>query len=232
MRPTHRTDRRGTVLPLVGVCLIGLFAFVALAVDLGLLAVSRTECQNAADISALAACRTLNNKPGSINNNLQEAVDVAKETATANPLFNEYLKTGQIKSIEVGQYSYDTTSQTFGVTTWTDVTNSQSVAPTSGSWTAIRVTLNVSQPTYFMRVMGVQSMPSGAVAVAVHRPRDVAFVLDMTGSMAYACQFNYNSKSMNPDTMVPGFGHYVSSTIRGNIVATSNATRSPATRRR
>jgi len=46
-------SRRGSVLPTLGVCLIALFGFVALAVDLGMLAVSRTQCQNAADVAAL-----------------------------------------------------------------------------------------------------------------------------------------------------------------------------------
>ena len=37
MRTVCRTTRPGSVLPVLGVCLIGLFAFVALAVDLGML---------------------------------------------------------------------------------------------------------------------------------------------------------------------------------------------------
>ena len=53
-----RTTRRGTVLPILGVCLISLFGFVGLAVDLGMLAVARTQCQNAADVAALAGTRT------------------------------------------------------------------------------------------------------------------------------------------------------------------------------
>ena len=69
--------------------------------------------------------------------------------------------------MESGQYLYDTAAQRFRVQNWTDATNSQGQAPPSGSWTALRVTLKVSQPTYFMKVMGVNSMPSGAVATAV-----------------------------------------------------------------
>ena len=67
-----------TVLPMLALCLVGLFGFVALAVDLGMLAVSRTECQNAADIGALIGCRTLNNKPESLNSNLDNAVATAR----------------------------------------------------------------------------------------------------------------------------------------------------------
>ena len=228
MRRLHRSDRRpGTILPVTGIMLISLFGFVALAVDLGMLAVSRTQCQNGADVSALVGCRNLNNKPTSTNNNLAAAVAAAKTVATSNPHMSAYLTTSQVQKVEVGQYNYDPVSQTFKVNAWTDVTSSQTAAPGSGSWTAVRVTLNVTQPTYFMKVMGISSMPSGAVATAVHRPRDVAFVLDMTGSMAYACQFNTGTvtssnrnQSMNPDTLVPTFGHYTD--VQSYLIASSN----------
>ena len=46
---TVRSRRRGSVLPLVVVCLVALIGMVALAIDLGLMMVARTQCQNAAD---------------------------------------------------------------------------------------------------------------------------------------------------------------------------------------
>jgi hypothetical protein len=205
---------------MIAVCLIALFAFVALAVDLGMVAVSRTECQNAADVAALASCRVLNNKPGVVNSNLAQAVAVAKATVTGNEHMSTQFVLSQIQKIEAGQYLYDATTGTFRVSTWTDVTNNQSTSPASGSWTAIRVTLNVSQPTYFMRVFGVNSMPTGAVATAVFRPRDIAFVLDMTGSMAYASTFNFGGQSLNPDNLVMKAGHYVS--VQDRLIATAN----------
>ncbi len=42
----------------------------------------------------------------------------------------------------------------------------------------------------------------------------------MTGSMAYASQFNYNGASHNPDDMVPKFGHYVS--VQSSLIASAN----------
>lgn len=215
-------SRRGTVLPMLALCLIGLFAFTALAVDLGMLAVSRTECQNAADIAALMGCRILNNKPGAVNNDLAQAVAAAKSAATGNVHLNTNFTTSQIQRIQAGQYLYNPSTGQFQVSTWTDVTNNQSATPSSGSWTALRVTLNVNQPTYFMRVLGVNSMPTGAVATAVFRPRDIAFILDMTGSMAFASTFNFNGSSLNPDNLIPSFGHYVS--VQSSLRATANQT--------
>jgi len=82
------------------------------------------------------------------------------------------------------------------------------------------VTIAVDQPTYFMKVFGITTMPTGAVATAVYRPRDTAFVLDMTGSMAYASTMNFNGASQNPDNLVPKFGHYQA--IQSKLIATSN----------
>jgi hypothetical protein len=222
--PVERPTRRaGTVLPMLAVCLVGLFAFTALAVDLGLLAVSRTECQNAADMGALIGCRMLNNNSTNSNSNLSTAVTTAKSAVASNTdMGANYSSTTNISSIQVGQYLYDATSQTFSVSSWTDVTSAQTATPLSGSWTAMKVTMTYTQPTYFMTVLGVTSMPTGATATAVYRPRDTAFVLDMTGSMAYASQFNYSNKSNNPDTLVPRFGHYYST--RSNCIQNTNQT--------
>ena len=97
---------------------------------------------------------------------------------------------------------------------WTDVTSNQSATPSAGGqWTAIQTIVSVSQPTYFMRVFGVTGMPVSARATAVFRPVDVAFVLDMTGSMSNSCHFAYNGVSNNPDTNVPVFAHYNSQSI-------------------
>lgn len=45
----QHTDRRGNVLVLTVLGLIPFFALVALAVDLGVLSLAQTQCQNAAD---------------------------------------------------------------------------------------------------------------------------------------------------------------------------------------
>lgn len=207
---------------MLGVCIIALFAFVGLAVDLGILAVSRTQSQNAADVASLVGCRTLNNKDGVLYSNLPAAIVAARNEVTSNPHLSALLTNAQISKIEVGQYLYDTNTQTFQVSTWVDVTSGGAVNPPTGSWTGMRITLTIAQPTYFMRVFGVTSMPSGARATAVYRPRDIAFVLDMTGSMAYACIYNHQNKSHNPDTSVPGFGHYIST--QSNLISSTNLT--------
>lgn len=196
---------------MLGVCLIGLFAFVALAVDLGMIAVARTQCQNAADVAALAGCRNLNNQPGVTDTNRTAALGVARSVAKANTLFSGKLADTQIQTIQAGQYNYDSGSGQFAV-------SYPSSIPAGQSWTAVNVVLSTSQPTYFMKVLGVSSMPNGAAATAVHRPRDIAVVLDFSASMKFGSLTNwepvYNSANgevrgyMNPDPRYPQFGHY------------------------
>src|SRR5262245_27052856 len=99
-RPFRHAARRGTVLPMLGIGLIGLFGFTALAIDLGVLAVSRTDCQNAADVAALTGCRTLNGKKGVVNNDLAKAVTNAKDGLTANYHLNANFKSAQLQKIE------------------------------------------------------------------------------------------------------------------------------------
>jgi hypothetical protein len=200
--------------------LIGLFGFVGLAIDLGVLAVSRTQSQNAADVASLVGTRTLNNVPGIPYNNLPQAVTNVIGSATSNNLLNSQFTQAQITKVQVGQYLYNPSSQTFGVPTWTDVTSNQSVTPPTGSWSAIRVTMNVQPQTFFMTVFGVNSMPTGAIATATYKPRDVAFVLDMTGSMGYASNFNYAGSSLNPDNLIMVAGHYTS--FQSALMATAN----------
>ena len=52
--PPPRLNERGSILIAVAVCLVGLIAFSALVVDYGVLWVSRTQAQAAADAGALA----------------------------------------------------------------------------------------------------------------------------------------------------------------------------------
>lgn len=215
-----RHARQGIAIPLIAICIIGLFAFVALAVDLGMLAVSRTHAQNAADIAALAGTRALSNRAGVTNSDLTNALAVARAAATNNFHLSQQFTLAQIERIDVGQYLYDPVSQQFRIATWFNAAENPS--PPSGSWTAMRVRMTASQSTYFMRILGVNTMATYAVATAVYRPRDIAFVLDMTGSMQFSSLFNYGGRSHNPDTLIPRFGHYSNSTIQSRLISTVN----------
>lgn len=168
--------RAGAIVPIVAVCLVGLMGFIALAIDIGIMVVARSQCQNAADIAALAGTRTLDGKTSS--NNVAAAMVEASSAAQANMILNGAITAAQVANVQAGIYRYDTTAQRFQVVF--DQTPAANEA-----YGAMQVTILSHQPTVFANVLGIQSLTVGAVATAVHRPRDVSILLDFSGSMAY-----------------------------------------------
>jgi Flp pilus assembly protein TadG len=196
--------RDGTVVPLLAVCIVALLAMIALAVDIGMVALARNHSQNAADSGALAGVRQLTGDNAN-NNNFSAATPAAKAAVAANKVLDKSLSASNA-SVEVGYYAYDTTKQQF----YAVFTGSK---PADEAWSAVRVTVSSTMPTFFARVMGINSMPAGATATAVHRPRDVAIILDFSGSMRFNCLSGYpfsgaKTGSMNPDQRIPRFGHW------------------------
>src|SRR5262249_1513633 len=96
MRLRSQQDRRkATTLPLVAVSLISLLGFVALAIDLGVMALARNQCQNAADAAATAGARALNGDT-TTNNNSAGAVTTAKTAAKANSVLAQPVQDSQV----------------------------------------------------------------------------------------------------------------------------------------
>jgi Flp pilus assembly protein TadG len=225
MTYTHRErGRRGVVLPIVTVCLVGLMGFIALAIDIGMMVVARTQSQNAADIAALAGARTLDGKDAS--NNVTAAIAEAKEAATNNRVLNTAITLGQVTVVDPGIFRYDTTNKRF------QAVFGESPG-TNDAYGVMRVTIVSQQPTIFARVLGIQSLNVGATATAVHRPRDVAIVLDYSGSMAYCSLFSFPqggtvTGSLNPDSRFPRFGPWSIYGGAGMVLDPANPGSSPS----
>lgn len=212
--------RSGSVLPLTAISLVALMGLIALGVDLGMLAVARTQCQDAADLAALAGTRMLNGNVA--NNNLTAAQNFAVSCATSNSVLAVALTSSQI-TVTTGVYRYNSASQQFTA----DFSGSKGA---SESWTAMQVQVNTSQPTYFAQVFSINPIAVSAVAQAVHRPRDIAIVLDFSTSMQYGSNVNIRgvnestsdptAGSMNPDPNYPQFGPW--SIFPSSVVASGN----------
>ena len=204
-----RSRREGSIAPLLAFFSVALFSCVALAIDLGMIIVARTQCQNAADAAALAGTRMLDNKPTSLDNSRASADLEAKTQAARNQYLNQYFSKSDVTELSIGLYRYDTAAQRF---------YSDFVSPKldGESWTAMKVSVRGNQQAYFSKLFGLTSLNTGATAVAVHRPRDIAFVLDFTGSMRFGTTGNWGTDvtnpteggSMNGDPIYPAFGHY------------------------
>src|ERR1700737_3548153 len=99
---SHSSRRKGAMLPLVVISLVGLLGFVALAVDVGVMMVARTQCQEAADSAAMAGAPTLDGDP-TTSNNKANAVINAKTAAEANWLLSQQVQDSQV-NVTVGKY--------------------------------------------------------------------------------------------------------------------------------
>ncbi len=216
----NEVRRRGSILPLVAVSLTALMGLIALGVDLGMIAVARTQCQNAADLAALAGTRELNGNVA--DNNRPAAQTFAVTAATNNSVLSVPLTASQI-TVTTGVYRYNSTSQMFTA----DFSGTKN---TGESWTAMQVLVQTQQPTYFAQVFGMNPITVSAMATAVHRPRDLAIVLDFSTSMQYGSNVNIRgvnestsdptAGSMNPDPAYPQFGPW--SIYPSSAVTTGN----------
>ena len=192
--------RRGAVLVLLMVMLVALLTFVALAVDLGMLAVARTQCQDAADAAATAGTRTLN---GTAGNNYSNASPSAIAAATANSVLSKPVASNQV-ALQIGRYTYVSANQRF----------EGQFPGTTGNWSMVKATVNadVSNNMAFSKVFNFAGTNIQATATAVHRPRDISIILDFSGSMRFASlmgdPYTGNRTSNNPDGVFPAFGHY------------------------
>jgi len=195
--------RRGTILPLLAVSLAALFGCVALAIDVGRLAVAKAQCQNAADLAAIAGVRTLSTGSAA---NLTAATTNAQNAAVANPILGQTLAASEI-AVTHGAYHYNSSSQTFAPQ-----------FPPSGTdnYGLTQVTITHQVPGTFSTIFGISFSTVTATATAAYQPRDVAIVLDYSGSMnnesdVWNCESYLGSLENTPnDTnpVFPQFGPY------------------------
>ncbi|HWB08360.1 MAG TPA: Tad domain-containing protein [Pirellulales bacterium] len=218
MKRNHRrNNRRGNALATMGLFLLPLMAFLALSIDLGLWAIARTQCQDATDLAALAGVRTINgNTANGANNNYSAVGPAAQQAATANPVLGQTLPSSQVQ-VNIGRYVYNSTSQQF---------EGQFPGPSTDNWSLVQATTNfsVGSSLPFAKVLGISVGSIQSTATAVHRPRDIAVILDFSGSMRFSSWLGVDNglgfATNNPDTVVPTFGHY-SSLGAGQMYATN-----------
>lgn len=149
---------------LLMVFMLGMLAF---AIDIGYIALARSQLQVAADSTALAAA-------AAINLERAEMEAVARRYAEANFVTARPV---QVDSSDIEYGSWDTATRTF--------------TPSASPGNAVRVTTRADRsnggevPLFFGRIFNMMSVQQKASAVAVTNPRDIAFVVDLSGSMNY-----------------------------------------------
>ncbi|MFO0891495.1 MAG: pilus assembly protein TadG-related protein [Isosphaeraceae bacterium] len=202
--------REGSITPLIAIGLVGLCGAVALAVDVGRIAVAKLECQSAADVAAMAGARSLN---GIMPQDLSSATANAQTAAARYAVMGQPITAADLE-VRHGTYRYDRTAKAF---------NPAFDLQSGENYNLTKVTVNKSAPTTFARAFGVTMFHVAATATAAHRPRDICIVLDYSGSMnnesdlwnnegyldnGKSSSSNPNNTSNNRETVYPKFGHY------------------------
>jgi Flp pilus assembly protein TadG len=158
-RSNHR--RRGVTAVLIVLLLIVFFAMVAFAIDVGYMALTRTQLQAAADSAALAAASVLAAAPDTC---YEVAADYADDhrAGGASVHLDE-------ADVVIGLWDPDNRTFTPG---------------TNFDGNAVRVTARrVDVPLFFGPVLGRKLFSAQASTVSMTNPRDICFVVDLSGSM-------------------------------------------------
>lgn len=154
------SDRRGAIIVLSAFLMVVVFGLAAFAIDIGYMMLVRTQLQAAADAGAMAAGNSMQGSPA-------EIIQVGKE-------YVQYHDAGGRK------IAADEAVVEMGIWNATDST----FTPTSEIGNAVRVTANRSSESFFFaKVLGASTFSMEASAIAMANPRDIAFVVDLSGSM-------------------------------------------------
>jgi len=220
--------KRGAILPLTAISIIGLCGFLALSIDVGMLAVARAQVQDAADAAAICGARSL---IGSQTNYVANSTASAIAQATRNTVLGTNIAPAEV-AVTQGTWHYNYNTHTF----------SPEFPPGTGeNYNLTQVTITHTYNTTFAAVIGVSTMTVHATSTAAHRPRDVAMVLDYSGSMnnesdLWNCESylgSYLNTPNNPDPIYPQWGPYAPSfsplatmqcTADSNLVGLCNVT--------
>ncbi len=90
--------------------------------------------------------------------------------------------------MQIGTYNYNATTQSFPTppfTGLTTVTAGGTVPANSTNWSLCQVQVTSTVNTVFGKVFGLSSFNTTTTAAAAHRPRDIAVILDYSGSMRF-----------------------------------------------
>ena len=172
-----RNDRRGAMLVMIGVVFVILFVAAAFAIDVARIHVTRSELRTATDAAAKAAVESLGREQ-SISAATDAALAIAQRNIVAGnglDLVRSNIQFGGAVQQDDGSFSFDPDAP---------FTNSARVigARTAGS-------PDGAVGLFFAPIFGVENFQPTQVATATRTDRDIALVLDVSGSMNISGRF-------------------------------------------
>jgi hypothetical protein len=196
LRGSPPQHRRGAFLVMAFFCLVAMLGFVAFSIDTGHVALNKTLMQNAVDAAALAAAMEIthaveNAPPGETDPTAyarDQARLMARDTAALNGVFVD-----PNLDVQFGLRSFDPGTEEFTIEWGVEPANAVKVV-------ARRDNPDTTQPDgkvphIFAGVLGSDSVTMRAEAIGYIEARDIAVVLDFSGSMAYDSLFRSDSVS-------------------------------------
>jgi Putative Tad-like Flp pilus-assembly len=190
----RRFKRRppGQTFLLISVALVVLLGVAALAVDIGDLWTTRRLMQSAADAGAVAGASEI-----AIGGGSTAITAAAKDAASHNGFADGGTRPGTSNTITVA------------------VHNPPTSGPYAANSAAVEVDVSQTQPTYFMKVLGMQTVPVSTTAVAVtlssgscvyslDKSAPGATTVGGTASVTSACGLYDNSSSTSALTVSGG----------------------------
>ncbi|MDB5391774.1 MAG: helicase/secretion neighborhood TadE-like protein, partial [Planctomycetaceae bacterium] len=189
----RKQSRAGVVLVLGAALMVVVMGFAAFAIDVGFMVLTRDQMQNAADAAALAGAMQMNNGSAAVRS---AAIDIASRNFTGKSAV-----TMANSDVELGQY--DMVSETFAV---------NEVAPNS-----VRVTARTSnRKLFFAPVFNHKTFATSAQSIAMINPRDICFVIDLSGSMNDDTEPAWAPPTINAENTSAGYGS-IGTTIVNNL---------------
>ena len=172
--------RRGAILVLSAFLMVIMLGMIAFALDVGVMMLTKTQLQVAADAGAMAAGAVL----GAPNAN---PVTVAQQFANLHKAGG---KNVALAASDIQNGNWDATTRTF--------------TPATQVGNAVKVTTRCNNTTggnglFFARIFGVNSVNMSASAVAMGNPRDICFVIDLSGSMNNDTEPCWATSQINSD---------------------------------
>ncbi len=178
-RTSHsRNDRRGAMLVLIGVVFVILFIAAAFAIDVARIHVTRSELRTATDAAAKAAVEALGREQS-----VEAATDAALAIAQRNIVAGNGLDLVPSDIVFGGAVAQDDGSFSFDPDA--PFINSARVI---GARTADSPDGSVG--LFFAPLFGVDNFEPTQVATATRTDRDIALVLDVSGSMNISGRFD------------------------------------------
>ena len=164
LRPSRAAIRRGNIIVLAAFLMTATAGMLAFSIDSGYMLVVKSQLQAAADSAAMAGAMVM----GSTQ---QSSITVAQT-------YGAYHKAGgKTVSLATADIEYGTWDSTAGTFTKTNSVSN-----------ALRVTAKRNNTTggnglFFGRIFGLSTFTTQAQAIAMGNPRDICFVVDLSGSM-------------------------------------------------